>query len=230
MSANLEIARSHDDALAARLTGAMAYDGRHPTAQQAAIVIQLQNASDEELRRISELFPQFIIVLAVRNGEDKVVRWHTAFADNDDRTRAEEGMEEESASQTEIGLDKYRLQRVLDYIAANVRSNLTLEKLAAVACYSTFHFARQFKLALGVSPQRYIGRLRLESAMKELGAGKLSLAEIAFNANFSSQASFTRAFHRHTGTTPNEYKRRRSGRTSTVLSARTLEARNHGHL
>jgi AraC family transcriptional regulator len=50
--------------------------------------------------------------------------------------------------------------------------------------------------------------MRLENAMKELETCKLSLAEIALNANFSSQASFTRAFRRATGTTPDEYRRR----------------------
>lgn len=230
MPANLEIARSYNDALAPILGGAISDDGRHLPARQAAIVIQLQSASDEELRRISELFPQFIIVLAVRNDENNFTRWPIEFGGIDDGARAEEMPEEEPTTQAEIGLDKDRLQRVLDYIAANVRSDLTLEKLAAVACYSTFHFARKFKLALGVSPQRYIGRVRLENAMKELVAGRLSLAEIAFNASFSSQASFTRAFHRHTGTTPNEYKRRRSGRALKVHTARALEARNYGHL
>jgi AraC family transcriptional regulator len=37
--------------------------------------------------------------------------------------------------------------------------------------------------------------------------GKLSLAEVSFNAGFSSQASFTRAFHRFAGTTPKQYQR-----------------------
>jgi AraC family transcriptional regulator len=44
--------------------------------------------------------------------------------------------------------------------------------------------------------------------MAELAAGKLPLAEIALNAQFSSQASFTRAFHRATGITPKGYQRR----------------------
>jgi AraC family transcriptional regulator len=51
--------------------------------------------------------------------------------------------------------------------------------------------------------------MRLENAMAELAAGKLPLAEIAFNAHFSTQASFTRAFHRATDMTPKEYQRRR---------------------
>jgi AraC family transcriptional regulator len=102
-----------------------------------------------------------------------------------------------------------RLRRVLDYIAANIGDNITLVDLAGIAGYSPFHFARKFTLAMGISPHRYISRIRLENAMAELAAGKLRLAEIALNAQFSSQASFTRAFHRATGMTPKEYQRRR---------------------
>jgi len=62
---------------------------------------------------------------------------------------------------------------------------------------------------MGMPPHRYIGSIRLEKAMTELAAGELPLAEIALNAQFSSQASFTRAFHRTTSMTPREYQRRR---------------------
>ena len=105
--------------------------------------------------------------------------------------------------------DQVRLRRVLDYIAANIDDDITLVNLAGIAGYSSFHFARKFTLAMGISPHRYISRVRLESAMAELATGKLPLAEIALNAHFSSQASFTRAFHRATGMTPKEYRRRR---------------------
>jgi AraC family transcriptional regulator len=106
-------------------------------------------------------------------------------------------------------LDHIRLGRVLDYIAANIGNDLTLVNLAEIAGYSPFHFARKFTLAMGVPPYRYISRMRLEKAMAELAAGKLPLAEIALGAHFSSQASFTRAFHRALGMTPKEYRRRR---------------------
>jgi AraC family transcriptional regulator len=106
-------------------------------------------------------------------------------------------------------LDHIRLRRVLDYIAANIENDITLVNLAGIAGYSPFHFLRKFTRAMGISPHRYISRMRLENAMAELAAGKLPLAEIALNAHFSSQASFTRAFHRGTGMTPKEYQRRR---------------------
>jgi AraC family transcriptional regulator len=62
---------------------------------------------------------------------------------------------------------------------------------------------------MGVSPKRYVSRMRLDKAMAELAEGKLPLAEIALNAGFSSQASFTRAFRRATNMTPQEYRRQR---------------------
>jgi AraC family transcriptional regulator len=106
-------------------------------------------------------------------------------------------------------LEHIRLRRVLDYVAQNIKDDITLLDLAGIAGYSPFHFARKFTLAMGISPHRYISRIRLESAMAELAAGKLPLAQIALNAQFSSQASFTRAFHRAIGVTPKEYQRRR---------------------
>ena len=114
-----------------------------------------------------------------------------------------------SAESSAHSLDHIRLRRVLDYIAANIGDDITLVDLAGIAGYSAFHFARKFTLAMGISPHRYISRIRLENAMAQLAAGKLPLAEIALNAQFSSQASFTRASHRATGMTPKEYQRRR---------------------
>ena len=107
------------------------------------------------------------------------------------------------------GLDQLRLRRVLNYIAENIRNDISLTDLAGVAGYSQFHFARMFALATGVTPHRYISQVRIDNAMVELAAGKVPLTEIAFNAQFSSQASFTRAFHRATGMTPMQYRRRR---------------------
>ena len=115
-------------------------------------------------------------------------------------------------------LNHVRLRRVLDYILAHLADEITLADLARVAGLSTFHFARMFTLAIGVSPHRYVSRMRLENATAEIAAGRLPLAQIALNARFSSQASFTRAFRRATGLTPGEYGRRRSTSVQ-ILSA-----------
>lgn len=106
------------------------------------------------------------------------------------------------------GLDHQRLRRVMEYVEANVTEAITLDDLAKVAGYSAFHFARKFNMAMGMPPHKYLSHVRLENAKAELMVGKLPLAQIALNAHFSSQASFTRAFHRVTGLTPKDYQRR----------------------
>jgi AraC family transcriptional regulator len=106
-------------------------------------------------------------------------------------------------------LDHVRLRRTLDYISENIQDDITLADLAKVGGQSLFHFARKFTLAMGVSPKRYVNRMRLDKAMAELAEGKLPLAEISLNAGFSSQAGFTRAFRRATRMTPLEYRRQR---------------------
>jgi AraC family transcriptional regulator len=116
--------------------------------------------------------------------------------------------------------DHVRLRRVLGYIEANLEGEITLAELAATAGYSLYHFVRKFTQAMGISPYRYVSRMRLENAMVELTAGKIPLAEIALNAHFSSQASFTRAFHRATGLTPGEYQRRRLWPAGSPVGAR----------
>jgi AraC family transcriptional regulator len=109
-------------------------------------------------------------------------------------------------SSTGLKLDHPRLRRVLDHISAHLADEITLADLAKVAGVSLYHFAHMFTRAVGVSPYRYISRMRLERAMAVIAADKLPLAQIALDARFSSQASFTRAFRRATGMSPGKYR------------------------
>jgi AraC family transcriptional regulator len=108
---------------------------------------------------------------------------------------------------TQEGLDRRRLSRVLDYIEANLASDLTVHNLASIACLSRFHFARAFKAALGQPPHKYVGAKRLERAKTLLVRGDQSLVDITLALNFSGQANFTRAFRQLTGQTPGQYRK-----------------------
>ena len=113
------------------------------------------------------------------------------------------------------GLDRRRLARVKEYIADNLEGDLTIAQLAKVASLSRFHFARAFKAAVGQSPHQYVSAHRLQHAKELLVHGDQSLIDIAIALNFSSQANFTRAFHRRIGMTPGQYRRERlSGTTA----------------
>jgi AraC family transcriptional regulator len=109
-------------------------------------------------------------------------------------------------SPTREGLDSRRLTRVLDYIEANLEGDLTVVRLASVACLSQFHFARAFKAAVGESPHQRVSARRLERAKELLCDADRALVDIALGLGFSCQANFTRAFRRATGQTPTQYR------------------------
>jgi AraC family transcriptional regulator len=115
-------------------------------------------------------------------------------------------------SLTREGLDQRRLFRVLDYVAANLEGDLSIDHMASIACLSRYHFARSFKHAVGQSPHRYVSSKRLEHAKALLIHGDRSLADIALALSFSCQANFTRAFRQVTGQTPGQYRHNRGSR------------------
>ncbi len=108
-------------------------------------------------------------------------------------------------------LSPRRLRRVLCLIEARLADNLSLADLAAEAGLSPHHFTRAFRAATGLPPYRYLMRERIARARLLIVTTELSLAQIAFDCGFSSQAHFTTAFTRLTGTTPGRLRKQRAG-------------------
>lgn len=104
------------------------------------------------------------------------------------------------------GLSGKKLSLVKDFIAENYERDVSLAELADVAGISTFHFAREFKRATGVTPHQHLINYRVERAKTMLAEGNLPLVEVGFRSGFSHQSHFTRLFRRLTGTTPNSYR------------------------
>lgn len=111
-----------------------------------------------------------------------------------------------SSTDAEHRLDTRRLRRVIDYMTAHLDEDIGLDDLANAACFSAFHFSRVFANTVGVPPYRYLSRLRLERAKTLLTLGATPISQIALLSCFSSQSSFTRAFRRATGFTPQGYR------------------------
>jgi AraC family transcriptional regulator len=100
-----------------------------------------------------------------------------------------------------------RLDRVLWHIEDNLASDLSLERLAEVACWSAEHFHRVFSRVFGDTPQQFVNRIRLENAANYLMYCPLrSISEIAAESGFSTPAYFSTAFRKHFGVTPQMWK------------------------
>jgi AraC family transcriptional regulator len=104
------------------------------------------------------------------------------------------------------GLSRERLQRVCDYIEAHLNDRLRLTDLAEVACLSPYHFSRSFKQAVGVGPQRYVMRQRLERTKTLMRRTDQPLALIAQESGFSDQSHLNAIFRRETGVTPGQFR------------------------
>jgi AraC family transcriptional regulator len=102
-------------------------------------------------------------------------------------------------------LPAFPLQRVVAYMRDHLAETVSLADLAAVARVSVYHFARQFRGAMGESPHRYVIRLRVERAQQLLREGRLSMAQVASAVGFADQSHFNRHFKRLIGFTPGQF-------------------------
>jgi AraC-like DNA-binding protein len=98
----------------------------------------------------------------------------------------------------------------------------TIDELARAVSTSRTSLADRFRLATGLPPMRYLTRLRIAAAARELRASTSTLAEIAARTGYSSDIALSKAFHREMGVSPRTYRltalsgraRRRPARTT----------------
>lgn len=98
------------------------------------------------------------------------------------------------------------LRRAVEAIHDDPGSPWTVESLARVARSSRSQFAEQFRRTVGDSPARYLMRVRMEHAERMLRAG-VPVGDIAYRLGYESEAGFSRAFRRHSGSAPSLWRR-----------------------
>jgi AraC family transcriptional regulator len=99
-----------------------------------------------------------------------------------------------------------RLAHVVEYIENNLNEQLSLVALARIAQTSAFHFARQFKSSTGLTPHQYVMQRRIDRARRLLRDPRLSIADVAFDCGFATQAHLTAVFRKLVGSTPKAYR------------------------
>jgi transcriptional regulator GlxA family with amidase domain len=95
-----------------------------------------------------------------------------------------------------------RVQMTLQFARSNLRSPLTVEKLAEAARLSPRQFSRVFRAETGISPAKAIESLRLEAARLMLEQGRLPIEEIAHETGFGDRERMRRSFVRVFGQSP----------------------------
>jgi len=100
------------------------------------------------------------------------------------------------------------LREVQQWITEHPGDDLAVESLAARARLSPRHFARAFRAETGMTPGRYVDRVRLEHARRLLEDTGDGIEEISRASGYGTPEAMRRAFLKTLGTAPAEYRRR----------------------
>lgn len=98
------------------------------------------------------------------------------------------------------------VQRAVDYIEEHINEDIELVAVSRVAGVSHWHFQRMFKALTGETLKTYIRARRFANARVALVTTDAGVLQIALDAGFDSQASFTRAFTKAFGVSPARYR------------------------
>ncbi|WP_178020967.1 helix-turn-helix transcriptional regulator [uncultured Paenibacillus sp.] len=98
------------------------------------------------------------------------------------------------------------IERALIHIEGHLQQSLTVESVANTFNMSKYYFHRLFSAMMNCSLNQYILSRRLNASLTFIPNKNSSLTDIAYQLNFGTQASFTRAFKRQYGVAPSSLK------------------------
>jgi len=100
-----------------------------------------------------------------------------------------------------------QVQTGIDYIEGRLDFDVSLADVATAAGISQWHFQRIFKALTNETLKTYIRSRRLANSLDKLLTTDKRIIDIAIDAGFESQESFSRVFKKIFNLTPNEYRR-----------------------
>lgn len=102
------------------------------------------------------------------------------------------------------------IHRVIKYIDIHYKDNLSLNFVSSMAAVNSAYFCELFKKITGVTFVEYITKLRIEKAKSiiENKGTDFHITALADIVGYEDSDYFRRVFRKHTGMSPNQYKKR----------------------
>lgn len=100
-----------------------------------------------------------------------------------------------------------RMGAVLDYILKNFREDITLNKIASIACMSPEAFCRYFKKYTRKTFSAFLTEVRIGHACKLLQQQNIVVNQVSLQSGFNSISYFNRKFKSMMKKTPLEYQK-----------------------
>ncbi len=123
--------------------------------------------------------------------------------------------------------DSEVMAQAIDFIEAHLREPVGVAEIAGAVAYSLYHFCRTFHQATGCTPYDYLMRRRVAEAARALLRDETKIVEIAFDYQFNSHETFSRAFKRVTGMAPNQWRKQSPDEAPTLIPRITAAHLRH---
>lgn len=101
---------------------------------------------------------------------------------------------------------KTKIAEIKAYIDYNYMESISVDSLSKLFAFERSYLFRIFKNHFGIGVKEYITKVRMERAKRFLKSGH-SVASAAYMTGFSDEFNFSRAFKKHVGISPRDYKK-----------------------
>ena len=111
------------------------------------------------------------------------------------------------AMNTENHTEYNEMIKIVNYINQNYDKRIAVESLCSICHFSPAHFRRLFLKHFGMSPLKYINKLRIEKAKELLAVEQCSVTECCERVGFTDISHFSTTFKKYVGISPYHYKK-----------------------
>lgn len=101
--------------------------------------------------------------------------------------------------------DRHSIERLLSYMQEHCTEPFDAKKHASMIYFSESKLNKVFKQYVGIGPGAYFRRLRIQKAVELYQQGIRSWTEVSHIVGYADLPSFSKAFKKITGTTPNSF-------------------------
>jgi len=118
------------------------------------------------------------------------------------------GQSQFSAQLAVQAADRQPLRELVAWIVEHPDADLAVERLARRVAMSPRHFARVFTREIGMTPARYVEKVRVEAARRRLEESSHGVDAVAESCGFGTAETMRRAFLRTVRVAPSAYRGR----------------------
>lgn len=100
------------------------------------------------------------------------------------------------------------IQKAIDYLQNCSYKDYSLEDAAQKANLSPYHFIRVFRSEVGMTPYKFLIKIKVEAITEKLADRNLSIAEAFSACGIKYNGHFASVFRKTVGMTPSQYRKK----------------------